>query len=89
MPIKNDNFALFPPTTVGLYTDPNCTNASNYGALIVGYGVTKDNENYWTIKNSWGTNWGEEGYIRIAKRRFGYCGVASAVGGPQAVHLLT
>jgi C1A family cysteine protease len=30
---------------------------------IIGY---NDEENYWICKNSWGTNWGEEGFFRIS-----------------------
>ncbi len=66
-----------------MYSDPNCREDSlNHGALVVGYGVTKDkDEKYWTVKNSWGTSWGEDGYARIAKDRGNVCGVASLAGG--------
>ena len=83
----------FFPFPVGVYSDPKCKelyywNPHNYGALIVGYGVTNDEQKYWSVKNSWGTNWGEEGYIRIAKDRGNECGVASLVGYPDDVKLV-
>ncbi|KAH7575799.1 hypothetical protein JRO89_XS02G0222700 [Xanthoceras sorbifolium] len=39
------------------------SNAGSHGELLVGYDANRN----WTIKNSWGTNWGEEGYYRLCK----------------------
>lgn len=44
-----------------------------HAVVLVGYNEQQD---YWICKNSWGTNWGEEGYFRI---RFGECETGSWV----------
>jgi C1A family cysteine protease len=51
--------------TSGIITDCDGQQV-NHAAMIVGYG-TEDGTPYWTIKNSWGTAWGEQGYIRIQR----------------------
>jgi cathepsin C len=38
----------------------------DHAVLLVGYGVDK-NQPYWTLQNSWGTDWGEDGFFRMAR----------------------
>ena len=47
----------------------SCPIAPDHGVTLVGYGTTSTGLNYWIIKNSWGPNWGEGGYFRIARGR--------------------
>lgn len=55
---------------------------------IVGYGTTQEGTNYWIVRNSWGTNWGEKGYIRMQRwvnAPEGLCGLAMDASYPIKV----
>lgn len=66
----------------GVYYDRNCSTEPNHAVVIVGYGKTSDGEEYWICKNSWDTDWGEDGYIRIARNKNNHCGIASLASFP-------
>ncbi|NWU96687.1 CATS protein, partial [Upupa epops] len=65
----------------GVYDDPQCTLEVNHGVVIIGYG-TLNEKDYWLVKNSWGAQFGEKGYIRMARNHENHCGIASYASYP-------
>ncbi|KAK7880623.1 hypothetical protein WMY93_032733 [Mugilogobius chulae] len=58
------------------FNDPSCQARPDHGVLVVGYG-TEGTQDYWLVKNSWGEEWGENGYIRIARNAGDMCEIAT------------
>jgi len=63
----------------GVLTSSSCGTSLDHGVLIVGYG-SENGIDYWLVKNSWGTTWGDKGYVKIARSDStndqGICGIA-------------
>jgi cathepsin L len=67
----------------GVYFEKNCSpDALDHGVLVVGYGTDPDHGDYWIVKNSWSEEWGENGYIKMARNKQNHCGIASKASYP-------
>jgi len=63
----------------GVYYEPKCSSdldGLDYAVLAVGYGSIAG-QNYWLVKNSWSTYWGNDGYVLMSQMD-NNCGVATS-----------
>lgn len=56
----------------------SCGTQLNHGVAVVGYGTDAEGGDFWTVRNSWGAGYGEQGYVRMTRsdaRGAGICGI--------------
>lgn len=70
--INADKFKLYKS---GVFDDDSCSADLNHGVVAVGYGSV-NSKDYWNLKNSWGTSWGDDGYMKISRNKK-MCGIGS------------
>jgi len=74
---------VFQTYTSGILNSTTCGTQLDHGVLAVGYG-TENGQAYYLVKNSWGSSWGDNGYLKIADNGDGegICGIQMAAVRP-------
>ncbi|KAF8029596.1 hypothetical protein BT93_E2117 [Corymbia citriodora subsp. variegata] len=70
----------------GVVFNGECGEELNHAVVAVGYGTSEEGK-FWKIWNTWGEDWGENGYMRIQRggeNSRGLCGLASRASYPIA-----
>lgn len=64
----------------GIFRASMCDNDIDHAVAIVGYAP-----DYWIVKNSWGSTWGEDGYMRLERGTIA-CGISEYITYVRTVH---
>jgi C1A family cysteine protease len=67
--------SIFQSYSSGVMDSDSCGTSLDHGVLVVGWG-TLNGKKYWKVKNSWGSSWGDKGYILLGRGN-NICGLAT------------
>lgn len=70
-------YSDFPSYKSGVYRHRHGSKLGGHAVKILGWG-TESGQDYWLVANSWNTNWGDQGFFKIAKGH-DECGIESYV----------
>jgi len=80
--IEADKKEFFQHYKSGVLTGAGCGTSTDHGVLLVGYGHdTASGTDFWKLKNSWTAQWGDSGYVRVARGQ-NMCGINTGVNYP-------
>ncbi|MDA0712734.1 MAG: C1 family peptidase [bacterium] len=77
--------------SAGVFNDADCGTELDHAILVTGWGHDEQSGlDFWLVKNSWSTTWGEHGYIRLSRNSSdvtgpGMCGIAMKASVPCVV----
>jgi cathepsin L len=74
---------VFQRYKTGVITGPKCGTNLDHGVLAVGFG-TEDGTDYFLVKNSWNSSWGDNGYVKIGQVSDAPEGVCGILSGPPS-----
>jgi len=77
--------AVFQLYKTGVFDSASCGTDLDHAVALVGFG-SEGGQDYYILRNSWGTTWGDQGYMKIADQGTGagVCGVQSAPTFPSS-----